>query len=31
MNEWTLDSRFVFVADIETFSPTFQSYDVMTK
>ena len=31
MNEWTLSSRFLYVANIDVFSPAFQWYDIMTK
>ena len=31
MNEWTLSSRFLCVANIDVFSPAFQWYDIMTK
>jgi hypothetical protein len=31
MNEWSLNSCFVYVAYIDMFSPTVQWYDVMTK
>jgi hypothetical protein len=29
MNEWTLSSRFAYVAYIDVFSPSFQWYDVI--